>query len=189
MIAFNGKHVVQKKEKSARRERTCWCSYVFVEDALNQLVSHTRKLIYTRHAFVCFAIEKRIVCATFYDSLWRKCEKCGAGMENSHGNRAFPSMILEANARHSPQRQWQVLLRLPWKTWVPGLQWCKLTKQHLMQLNQVLWLVGVVVSRHDSLLRERENLKFKKGSEKMQVFDDVTSSGDWKALSIVVLSY
>lgn len=58
-----------------------------------------------------------------------------------------------------------------------------------MQLNQVLWLVGVVVSRHDSLLRERENLKFKKGSEKMQVFDDVTSSGDWKALSIVVLSY
>lgn len=33
-----------------------------------------------------FAREKctRIVCATFYDVLLRKCEKCGAGMENSH---------------------------------------------------------------------------------------------------------
>ena len=51
-----------------------------------------------------------------------------------------------------------------------------------MQLNQVLWLVGVVVSRHDSLLRERENLKFKKGSEKMQVFDDVTSRQETEKL-------
>jgi hypothetical protein len=35
-----------------------------------------------------------------------------------------------------------------------------------MQLKLVLWLVGAAVSRHDSLLRERENLKFQKGLEK-----------------------
>lgn len=55
----------------------CWCSYVVVEDAIDQLVSHTGKLIF-RLAFARHAIEKRIVRATFYDILLGKCEKCGA---------------------------------------------------------------------------------------------------------------
>lgn len=31
--------------------------------------------------------------AIFYDVLLGKCEKCGAGMENSHRSGTFPSMI------------------------------------------------------------------------------------------------
>lgn len=45
------------------------------------------------------AIEERIACATFYDILLWKCEKCGAGMENSHGNGTFPSMIWTVNMK------------------------------------------------------------------------------------------
>lgn len=52
-----------------------------------------------------------------------------------------------------------------------------------IQLKLVLHLVCSAVSRHATLLRERENLKFKKVMRKEISFSTVvTNSGDWKAI-------
>jgi uncharacterized membrane protein YfbV (UPF0208 family) len=90
----------RSEEKNLRAvSATYCCSYVFVRRRCIKPTSFSYEKIYLSLAIACIclalAIEKRIVCATFYAMLLRKCEKCGAGMENSHGNRAFPSMILE----------------------------------------------------------------------------------------------
>lgn len=86
---------LERRRKSARREYCKSLDCVRRRRVQPPTLIEKKTYLSTRDWMQseCARNEKNIACATFYDSLWRKCEKCGAGMENSHRTGTFSSMI------------------------------------------------------------------------------------------------